>query len=40
VLSGAVDTGRLVTARRPLAEAADAFAAARSGEQLKVVVEP
>lgn len=40
VLSGAVDTGRLVTARRPLAEAAAAFAAARSGEQLKVVVEP
>ena len=40
VLSGAVETGRLVTARRPLADAADAFAAARSGDQLKVVVEP
>jgi hypothetical protein len=40
VLSGAVDTAQLVTARRPLAEAAEAFAAARSGEQLKVVVEP
>jgi L-iditol 2-dehydrogenase len=40
VLSGAVDTGGLVTARRPLGEAADAFAAARSGEQLKVVIEP
>jgi 2-desacetyl-2-hydroxyethyl bacteriochlorophyllide A dehydrogenase len=40
VLSGAVDAGRLVTARRPLADVADAFAAARSGEQLKVVVEP
>lgn len=40
VLSGAVDTGRLVTARRPLAEAGEALAAARSGEQLKIVVEP
>ena len=40
VLAGRVDTGGLVTARRPLAEARDAFAAARSGEQLKVVVEP
>ncbi len=40
VLSGAVDTGRLVTARRPLADAADAFAVARSREQLKVVIEP
>jgi L-iditol 2-dehydrogenase len=40
VLSGAVDTGRLVTERRPLAEAVDALAAARTGEQLKVVIEP
>jgi L-iditol 2-dehydrogenase len=40
VLSGAVDTGRLITARRPLAEAREAFAAARSGQQLKVVIEP
>ncbi len=40
VLSGAVDTGRLVTERRPLAEAVEALAAARSGEQLKVVIEP
>jgi L-iditol 2-dehydrogenase len=40
VLSGAVDTGRLITERRPLAEAREAFAAARSGEQLKVVIEP
>ena len=40
VLSGAVDTGRLVTDRRPLAEAVEALAAARSGEQLKVVIEP
>jgi L-iditol 2-dehydrogenase len=40
VLSGEVDTTRLVTARRPLSEAHGAFAAARSGEQLKVVIEP
>jgi 2-desacetyl-2-hydroxyethyl bacteriochlorophyllide A dehydrogenase len=40
VLSGRVDTGGLVTARRSLADARDAFAAARSGEQLKVVIEP
>jgi L-iditol 2-dehydrogenase len=40
VLSGAVDTGALVTERRPLSDALAAFAAARSGEQLKVVIEP
>jgi L-iditol 2-dehydrogenase len=40
VTSGAVDAGRLVTARRALADAGDAFDAARSGEALKVVIEP
>jgi len=40
VLSGAVDTGALVTERRPLSDALGAFEAARSGEQLKVVIEP
>jgi L-iditol 2-dehydrogenase len=40
VLSGAVDTGALVTERRPLSDALGAFEAARSGEQLKVVIVP
>jgi len=40
VLSGRVDTARLVTARYPLEEADEAFAAAASGEALKVVIEP
>jgi L-iditol 2-dehydrogenase len=40
ILSGAVDTERLVSERRPLEEADAAFAAARSGDVLKVVVEP
>jgi L-iditol 2-dehydrogenase len=40
VAGGVVDAGRLVTARRPLAEAAAAFAAAGSGSELKVVLEP
>jgi 2-desacetyl-2-hydroxyethyl bacteriochlorophyllide A dehydrogenase len=40
VAGGAVDAGRLVTGRRPLAEARDAFDAARSGAALKVVIEP
>jgi L-iditol 2-dehydrogenase len=40
VTSGAVDAGRLVTARRTLAEATAAFEAARSGDALKVVIEP
>ncbi len=40
VTSGAVDAGRLVTGRRPLAEAGAAFDAARSGEALKVVIVP
>jgi L-iditol 2-dehydrogenase len=40
VLSGAVDTGALIGSRRPLDEAVAAFDAARSGEVMKVVVEP
>ncbi|MGZ8650253.1 MAG: zinc-binding dehydrogenase [Solirubrobacteraceae bacterium] len=40
VTSGAVDVGRLVTGRRALADATAAFDAARSGEALKVVIEP
>jgi L-iditol 2-dehydrogenase len=40
VTDGAVDVGRLVTGRRPRAEADAAFDAARSGEALKVVIEP
>jgi L-iditol 2-dehydrogenase len=40
VAGGAVDAGRLVTARRPLAAADAAFADARSGTALKVVLEP
>jgi L-iditol 2-dehydrogenase len=40
VAGGAVDAGRLVTARRALADAEAAFDAARSGEALKVVIEP
>ena len=40
VAGGAVDAGRLVTARRALADADAAFDAARSGESLKVVIEP
>jgi len=40
VVGGAVDVGRLVTARLELADADAAFEAARSGEALKVVIEP
>jgi L-iditol 2-dehydrogenase len=40
VVSGRVDTAALIGDREPLAAAADAFAAARSGELLKVVIEP
>jgi L-iditol 2-dehydrogenase len=40
VVSGQVDTGALVGSRQPLAAAADAFDAARSGELMKVVIEP
>jgi L-iditol 2-dehydrogenase len=40
VLSGRVDTGALVGERRPLDAAGAAFEAARSGEVLKVVIEP
>ena len=40
VLSGSVDTGALVAERRPLADAGAAFEAARSGDALKVVIEP
>jgi 2-desacetyl-2-hydroxyethyl bacteriochlorophyllide A dehydrogenase len=39
-LGGAVSTAPLVTARHPLEDAAAAFAAARSGTALKVVIEP
>jgi L-iditol 2-dehydrogenase len=39
-LSGDVDLSRFVTARFPLERAADAFAAAGDGAQLKVVIEP
>jgi L-iditol 2-dehydrogenase len=40
VVSGRVDTAALIGDREPLDAAADAFAAARSGELLKVVIEP
>jgi L-iditol 2-dehydrogenase len=40
VVSGRVDTAALIGDREPLDTAADAFAAARSGELLKVVIEP
>jgi L-iditol 2-dehydrogenase len=40
VISGRVDTAGLIGDREPLDAAPDAFAAARSGELLKVVVEP
>jgi L-iditol 2-dehydrogenase len=40
VLSGTVDTASLIGSRQPLAEAGAAFDAARSGELMKVVVEP
>jgi L-iditol 2-dehydrogenase len=40
VVSGRVDTAALIGDREPLDAAADAFAAARSGELLKVVLEP
>jgi L-iditol 2-dehydrogenase len=40
VMSGAVDTASLIGSRQPLDEAAAAFDAARSGELMKVVVEP
>jgi L-iditol 2-dehydrogenase len=40
VVSGRVDTAALIGDREPLDGAADAFAAARSGELLKVVIEP
>ncbi len=39
VLSGALDGRALISARYPLAQAADAFAHAASGEALKVVIE-
>ena len=39
-LGGELDLGRMVTARYPLAEATEAFAAAAGGAQLKVVIEP
>jgi L-iditol 2-dehydrogenase len=40
VVSGRVDTATLIGDREPLDAAADAFAAARAGEVLKVVIEP
>jgi L-iditol 2-dehydrogenase len=40
LLSRAVDTASLIGGRHPLGEAAAAFDAARSGELMKVVVEP
>jgi L-iditol 2-dehydrogenase len=40
VVSGRVDTAGLIGERAPLDAAADAFATARSGERLKVVIEP
>jgi L-iditol 2-dehydrogenase len=40
VVSGRVDTASLIGGREPLDAAADAFAAARSGDRLKVVIEP
>ena len=39
-LSGEIELGRIVTARYPLEQAAEAFAAAGGGEQIKVVIEP
>jgi L-iditol 2-dehydrogenase len=39
-MSGRIDLGRLVTARYPLERAGEAFAAARAGRELKVVIEP
>ena len=40
VISGRVDTEGLIGDREPLDAAPDAFAAAGSGELLKVVIEP
>jgi L-iditol 2-dehydrogenase len=40
VTSGQVDTAALVGERRPLGQADEAFEAARSGDVLKVVIEP
>jgi L-iditol 2-dehydrogenase len=40
VVSGRVDTAGLVGGRERLDAAGEAFAAARSGERLKVVIEP
>lgn len=40
VTSGAIETGRLISHRWPLHGSARAFAAARSGQSLKVVLEP
>lgn len=40
VVSGRVDTAGLIGNREPLDAAEDAFAVARSGERLKVVIEP
>ena len=40
VTTGRVDTGALVGARRPLGQAEEAFEAARSGDVMKVVIEP
>jgi L-iditol 2-dehydrogenase len=40
VSSGRVDTAALVGERRPLGQADEAFEAARSGDVLKVVIEP
>lgn len=40
VQSGAIDTANMIGSRQPLDEAVAAFGAARSGELMKVVVEP
>ena len=40
IASGAIDAGALVSHRLPLSEVAEAFRLARSGEAVKVVVEP
>ena len=40
VTSGQIDTSSLISARYPLAESAAAFAAAASGQALKVILEP
>jgi threonine dehydrogenase-like Zn-dependent dehydrogenase len=40
IASGAVPAGRLVTAEFPLDRVADAFAAARTGAEIKVHVKP